>query len=521
MKDAFAKHRRWLLPLMVALLLFPVLGQAQQASQNVVVYAYSDQVLLHFDPADIYSVNIVWFNVYERLLRYYPADNRFEPMLATSYEKSADGLTWTFHIRQGVTFHTGNPLNAQAVKACIERTISRGQGESSIWDVVSSIEVSDQYTVVFHLTQPVDFRIVVSSMAGALIYDPSESHDWYTAGHDSGTGPYEFVSHQGLESATIKKFDGYWGGWKGHEFDAVIFKQVPEDSTRLLMLQTGQADFTNRLAFEMLKTVKSDSKLAVVEGPTWQGTLFYLNTLKAPLDNVWVRRALAYTIPYDDIIQGAFFGYAAMPHGLVMQSMWASSKDIFSYSYNPTVAKALLAAAGYQNGGFRLTLTYNQGDQQEQRAAELWKEKLAALNIDLQIQAMPWDAQIGLAHDPDPSNRQDIFLMYAWPITGSTIQMLQEEIGTADPPLLNVSYYSNKVVDNLLADANNLAGVDSAGAAAIVQAVERVVMQNAPVIPFADLELVAVKQASLQGPDSAFDNPAYPRVVDWYHLQRK
>ena len=491
-------------------------------AQETGVYAYSDQVLLHFDPAEIFSVNIVWFNVYERLLRYNPDTDSFEPELATSYEKSMDGLEWTFHIREGVTFHTGNILDAAAVKGCIERTKAMGEGVSYIWDPVENIEVIDTYTVKFTLSVPVAFDLVVSSLAGALIYDPTyDEKAWYEAGNDSGTGPYVFVSNTDLEEATIQRFDGYWRGWEDGQFDAVIFKQVPDDSTRRLLLETGAADFTNRLANEMLDAIEANPDLDLVTKTGWVGFLFFFNTLKPPLDDLLVRKALAYTIPYDEIIDGALLGLAEQSHGFVMKTLWGHSDEVRAYSYDPSAARELLAEAGYPDGGFKLVFTYNLGDEKERRAGELWKAKLAEFDIDLDIRAMPWDAQIGMAHDPDPLKRQDVFHMYSWPLSPTPLSLLVDNYGTADPPLLNVSYYSNPFVDALLNRANNIAGIDRAGATALVVETQHIVMDDVPIVPIADLKEAVIKQASVVGDIISFVNPAYPRCVDWFSLRRE
>ncbi|MFC2105324.1 ABC transporter substrate-binding protein [Candidatus Bipolaricaulota bacterium] len=204
-------RKNYLLLLVSALL---VIGLVPVAfAQTTGVYVYSDQVLLHFDPAEIWSVNILWYNVYERLLHYNPDSDTFEPRLAVSYETSVDGLEWTFYIREGVSFHTGNMLDAAAVKECVERTKSLGEGVSYIWDSVEKIDVLGAYTVKFTLSVPVAFDLVVSSLAGAFIYDPAYADKaWYEAGNDSGTGPYSFVSNTDLEEAAIERFDGYWGG---------------------------------------------------------------------------------------------------------------------------------------------------------------------------------------------------------------------------------------------------------------------------------------------------------------------
>ena len=506
---------------MVATLILALGGVGVGASETA-VYLYSDQVLLHFDPSDIFSVTIVWFNVYETLLRYYPEEDRFEGVLATSYERSDDGLVWTFHLRPGVKFHTGNPLTAEAVKYSIERTKTRGRGVSYIWDPVDKIEVVDDLTVRFYLKEPAPLDLIASSLAGAYIFDPAFSdHEWFNAANDSGTGPYRFVRHSGLEEAVIEKFDDYWGGWEDNQFDVVIFKYVPEDNTRRMLLETGQGDFTNRLAPEILAAVKDNPELEIVVGPTWEGSQYYLNTLKPPLDNVLVRKALAYTVPYEQIIEGAYFGYARKAQGYVPYTLWGWSNQTRIYTYNPEVARALLSLAGYPNGGFKLTLLHQLGDEFERRSAELWKASLAQFNIDLELRAMPWDARIGVAHDPDPSRRQDVFLMYSWPLSPNPLPLLQDMIGTNEPPLLNLSYYSNPTVDQLLEKAGELAGVDREAAAELVREIVNITLEDVPVIPVVDMKRAAVKRASLAGPQWAFNNPAYPRVVDWYHTYRQ
>ncbi len=493
------------------------------AAMESAVYLYSDQVLLHFDPSDIYSVTIVWFNVYETLLRYYPEEDRFEGILATGYEASEDGLVWTFQLREGVKFHTGNPLTADAVKGSIERTMERGRGISYIWDPVERIDVLDTYTVQFTLSQPVALDLVVSSLAGAYIFDPEVAdHAWFVAGNAAGTGPYEFARHSGLEEAVITKFEDYWGGWEPNQFDAIIFQYIPEDSTRRMLLETGDGDYTNRLAMEMLDAVEASPALDIVRGTTWENSQFYLNTLKAPLDNALLRKALAYTVPYEEIIEGSFFGFARQSTGYVPFSLWGWSDKNRSYTYNPEVAKVLLAEAGYPDGGLTLRLHYQQGDEFERRTAEIWQSTLAEVfNINLEVRGMPWDARLGIAQDPNPENRQDIFLMYSWPTSPSPVPLLQDAIGTRVPPMLNLSYYSNPIVDALLAEAGATAGIDRNSAAAMVREAINIALEDAPVIPIADLQRAAVKRASLGGMQAAFVNPAYPRVVDWYNTYRK
>lgn len=497
-------------------------GVMALSQDETALYAYSDQVLLHFDPSDIYSVTVVWFNVYETLLRYYPEEDTFEGILAESYETSEDGLTWTFHLREGVKFHTGNMLTADAVKRAIERTKERGEGIAYIWDPVIGIEATDEYTVVFHLEDPVALDLTVAALAGAYIFDPEYAdHEWFLEGNDSGTGPYTFSGHQGLESAVIERFDEYWGGWEEGQIETVIFKTVRDDTTRLLMLESGQADFTNRVSFEMLDSIESNPLLDILKIKTWQVFEFNFNVLKGPLRDKLVRKALAYSIPYEEIISGVLFDYATRSRGWIPYSLWGWSENTRRYSYDLTIARALLSEAGYPDGGFSLVLTYGLGDETQRRTAELWKEKLTELNIGLVIRPMPWDGQVGLAHDPDPEERQDVFVKYHWPFTPNPVLLMKKGVYTQETPLLNVSYYSNPTVDFLLDYAENIAGINRETAARLLSEVDNIVLEDAPVAPIADLMMAAVVVSSLNGPEWAFGNPAYPRIVDWYNVSRE
>jgi len=137
-----------------------VTGQELQ----IAVHLQGAEVVPYWDPSDGASGEIgLMNNLYEALLRYDAVTNTFTPILAISYEQSEDAKTWTFKLREGVKFHTGNVMNAHTVKASIDRTIERGRGSSYIWSPVDSIEVVDDYTVRFHLRQSTPLDLIVAA----------------------------------------------------------------------------------------------------------------------------------------------------------------------------------------------------------------------------------------------------------------------------------------------------------------------------------------------------------------------
>ncbi len=197
---------------------------SKPASSTVFTYDTYTQVMIDgWDPATEYSNGIIAMsNMYETLTRYNPVTRTVDPLLATSWTHSSNGLTWTFQLRHGVHFHTGRLMTAQAAKAAIMRTKQLNGGASYIWGAVKNIDTPSQYTLVFHLSYPSPLALEASADYSAYIYDTKASGSgsltkWLNTPHDAGTGPYTLQTwNNGQEFEVIlKAFPGYWGGWKG------------------------------------------------------------------------------------------------------------------------------------------------------------------------------------------------------------------------------------------------------------------------------------------------------------------
>jgi len=509
-----------LVGVLVALFVGIVVVPAQEP--QVGVYVNSSEVVVFWDPSEGFSNEVIIMNnVYETLVRYDSITGEFTPVLATSYESSADGLTWTFHLRKGVQFHTGGEMDAEAVKFSIERTITGEKGAYYIWDPVESIEAKDKYTVVFHLSYPAPLDIAASAAYCAHIFDPDFSdRDWFYQGNDSGTGPYTIESNEGNTLVILEKFNDYWGGWEGEHFEKVVFQWVPEEGTRRLMVESGEADFTNRLAASELEALRGVPSVEIVSVPSFQNLLALFNTAKSadePLGNPLVRKALAYVLPYDGVIEGVMGGYARQSRGVVPFGLWGYSERVKQYTFSLETARVLLEQAGYPNGGFKVELTYVAGDENERRTAELWKAELAKLGIELEIRGMPWEAQIDLGSAEDPNERQDIFLFYWWPDYADPHSFLSAMFET-QPIVFNFSYYNNPVFDALINAAKRQALFDRQAATDLYVEAQNILMADAAGVAIYDMSSQRAKQTSLKG---YVDNPAYPHVVFWYDCHRE
>ncbi len=524
MKTSGSKLRKpawWLSFGVVGLLVVMAGGMA--SGMDVAVYANSSEVVIYWDPSDSFSNEVMFMhNVYETLLRYDPFADEFEPLLATDYEVSDDGLTWTFFLREGVRFHTGGMMDAEAVKYSIDRTMERGRGAAFIWAPVKEIEVVDTYEVRFHLDYPAPLDLISSAAYAAFIFDPEYSdHEWFNQGRTSGTGPYKGESHVGAEEVLLARFEDYWGGWEDPFLDKVIVQWVEEPSTRRMMLETGTADFVNLLPVTDIEALRRAPQVEVVETPAFQNLLALFNTAKSeeyPISDPLVRKALAYTIPYKSVVENVLGGYGRQSRGVIPYGLWGYSDRVAQYTTSLETAHALLAEAGYPEGQFSLLLTYTSGNEDQRRLAELWRSELAKLNIDLQIRGLPWDAQIDMGHAADPDDRQDVLLFYWWPDYAHPHSFLGAMFESQDPPLFNFTYYDNPLFDALIGKAERLAATDRDEAVNVYAEAQNLIMQDAAGVAVYDMEYARAKSASLQG---YVDNPAYPHVVFWYDCWRE
>jgi peptide/nickel transport system substrate-binding protein len=223
------------------------------------VYAV-DNFTPDFDPASYYvnSPAHLTRSMYEGLLSMKPGSvSETQPALATSYKSTPDYTSWTFTIRQGVTFWDGTPLDAATIKAAYVRSIGLALGAGSVIgtfvsDPQKQIVVVDPATLRFDLGQPVSyFNLVVASIWGTGVASPKvmdhstgssdQGHQWLQS-NAAGTGPYMLQSVEPGNQAVLVQNPSYWGGWKPNQFKKVIIQQIPDGSSRREALQTGAID---------------------------------------------------------------------------------------------------------------------------------------------------------------------------------------------------------------------------------------------------------------------------------------
>jgi peptide/nickel transport system substrate-binding protein len=496
-------------------------AQVRQAARgdSAFVIVQNLEVVTDWDPATSYSNEIAAFqNVYETLTLWNPVTAKAAPRLATSWRASADGRTWTFTLRSGVTFHTGRPLDADAVKASIERTMKLGGGAAYIWDAVSGIRADDPRTVTFTLKYAVPLDLVASAGYSAYIYDTKAAGDlrtWLASGRDAGSGPYTVASwRKGKENElTLKAYDGYWGGWDRPHYRTVKYRVVPDPDRAWRLLIRGEASFVERLNPRLFARARNTPGVRTAERPSFQTAMLLFNTASGPMSDVRVRRAVQKAVDYRGIVRtlkGAVSPASGIiPEGLVGHIPGRVPRQDLAG------AERLLRQAGYGPDGepLRLSLTYAEGDTDQRLLANRLAMALKPLNVTLEARAMPWTAQWDLGK----KRGQDIFVMYWWPDYADGYSWFGNVFHSQNPTVFNLAYLNDPATDELLDQLPQLTVSDRVAAERVfAQATDRVLDRLAAAsLPW----VVNYQRAYLGGIQGYDDNPAYPDVVFVYGLR--
>ncbi len=491
-----------------------VLG-AGGSKDTVVFAAYGD--IKDWDPSVASSMEVVMLtSVYEPLVWYNPPGSKelLRPALATSWETSADGLTWTFHLRKGVKFHDGEPFNAAAVKYSIDRTINMKKGSSYIWPKETKISVVDDYTVQFLLKEPAPIDLIASSQYAAYIFSPKAGEkgtDWFMQGNAAGTGPYKVDSWEISQQVVLKKFDDYWGGWDGNHFDRVVLKIVLEKSTQVQMIKSGEADFASLPPIDALPGLKKAPGVEVILSESWMNSSFLINTKIFPTDNAKIRQALCYAWDYNSVVNSIYNGLATAASGPIPKTMWGHNPNLPKYEFNLEKAAQLIKESGIPKEKLKLTLAYIGTSQEYENCAQLLQANLAKIGVQLELLPGPWGTIWEKAKNLDTA--PNLQSMTWWPTYPTPNDWLLGMFKTEKKAVFNLSHYSNPEVDALIVEGVKMEGIDRDAAIKAYEQAQKIIVEEAPAIFYADRTSYVVKRSSVKG---FVYNPAYN---GWFYYQ--
>jgi peptide/nickel transport system substrate-binding protein len=334
--------------------------------------------------------------------------------LAESYEISPDGLKLTFHLRKDAKFQDGSPVTAEDVKWSLDRAVTAPVlGKAQL--LTGSLTSADQFKAIdpltFEVTLPKPDRLALPNFATIypIIFNSkvakanATADDPWAIGwlkeHTAGSGAYVIESFKPGEQVIMKRNEAWDRGTadKSASFKRVIVQTVPEPATRANLVERGDADITVDLQASDIQSLESKGTLKVISTPQYNAVTFIsMNNTIPPFDNINVRRAVAFALPYDDMFKAALFGRGTPLFG----AEWTDGKPTTSAFPFPQPikldldkAKEYLKAAGMPDG-FSTTFSFNVGQASTaEPMAALVKESLGKIGVKVEIQKLP-DAQM-------------------------------------------------------------------------------------------------------------------------------
>src|SRR5215216_1521059 len=512
----------------------PAAGLNRDLKTLVVAYQESAD---NVDPAQTLNVanNIITRPIYEGLLRLKGSSlTEVEPVLAESYTSNADKSEWIFKIRQGVTFHDGSPLDAQAVYESYARMIvnklptwfilGRFVGE----DPAKTIKVVDRYTLQFTFDGPQPlFSLALTSAYGTGIISPrafkeheqngDAGKEWLTS-HAVGTGPYMLDKFAPNDEFVLVRNPTYWRGWnESSKFEKVIVKIYPENAIRRQLLEKGDVDIVTTPSAEDVEALQQTSNFAIGSADLIRMDYIAFNP-HGKLADPRVRQAIAYAFDYDGYIQGVRKNQGRRAEGPFPRSMTSHDPGVFMYTTDLDKARELLKEAGWVDGT-EITYTYYPGFHGED-VGPILQAQLEQIGIKLKIEERDSAAFNGLFYGDQPPEQRPELFWYAWwpnfsdPYDWSWILYHSSAAGANGA---NAGFYANQHVDALI--DQGLTEIDPARQQEIWKEVQNIVTKDDPAGLWVEDPLDhTIFRKDIQG---QVYNALYTQTFDFYALSRQ
>lgn len=428
-------------------------GAADNTSETGSTLIYGSNDYTRINPAidEHGEINLLLFDG----LMGHNEKNEVVPALAESYDLDEDTNTYTFHLRDGVTWHDGEPFTAEDVKFTIE-AIMNPDNESEIfsnYEDVEKIEVIDEHTVSFKLKEPnVAFPeyMTIGILPKHLLEGKDMQEDEYFRA-PVGTGPYKFTAWDEGQSITLTKNENYWGGAPG--IDTIIFKIVPDDNAKALQLQSGEINLA-QVTPKDTKTFEGDNQYRIyhMETSDYRGIMYNFNN-KLWQDNKELIHAFNCAVDRDAMVESVLLGEGIPAYGPLARNEYNDEKA-GQEKYDPKEAKRIIEENGwtlgsdgiYEKDGKKLSFTINckEGDQVRADLAAIACQNLQDIGVD---------ANYEVKAEIDWENQEAFLIGWGSPFDADdhTYKVFGTDKGN------NYSAYSDEAVDEALTKARQTA----------------------------------------------------------------
>jgi peptide/nickel transport system substrate-binding protein len=451
-------------------------------------------------------------NIHEGLLKV-DENYKLKPNLAERFETSPDGRTWTFHLRQGVKWHDGQPFTSADVKYNFDwlRNPDNGAIGQPLFREVERVDTPDDFTAVVSLKQA---NAPFAALSATRLLVPKHVHE--TIGEKAykqqpvGTGPYKLKELKPAEYGLLEAFDDYWGGrpW----IDSWRQNIVPEVAVRAIALQTGQADSTTwPLAPEDTLKFLNDPNFHSYRAPGVAVNHFPINTTRPLFGDKQVRQAMLYAIDRESLVSNLLKGLAVKATSNISPALADYYEpNVPQYPHDPDKARALLTQAGWHAGpdgilldgsgnSFRFTCDVFVGDTLRRSEAETVQGQLREVGIDMQLREIEPTTALNAARNGDFDMQ-----LFNWTYGGSG--------GDPDPNvtlrsdgLNNYSHWKSPQADKLI--DSGAAETDPAKRKAIYGDLQKLVAEEVPFLFVMYWETVLHFNKRIKGMPETATNP--------------
>jgi peptide/nickel transport system substrate-binding protein len=411
----------------------------------------------------------------------------------------------TFKLRPGLKFLNGDPLDAHAVKYTYDRLFDQNGVTASLIGMAAvkgknAVTIEGDDTVKFHLTKANSLLFGNMGQFGNAILDPKVveqhatksdpyAHDWLSTHVDGlAQGPYQLESWTSGSQWVLTANPSYRGPQP--KIQKIIFKVIPDASTRYQLLQSGSVDIAYGLPLKDIEKAKSNPAIQIVDEPSRNVVFLGMNSKSKPFDNVKVRQAISYAVPYKTIIDQVLHGYGQQMTSPIPLGTPTHTDQYNVYRTDPAKAKALLAEAGYPNG-FSTTLQISSGNDQGKQTAIWVQQALKQVGVKVTITQLP-----GATYNSRLQKHQlGFFFFNNWiSINNDPFYHLY---WLYDSDCCNYTNYDNAQVKSLI--DKNLVSDDQATRNADSLRIQQMIMNDAPSVLLYQPNHVVAMRSNLKG----------------------
>ncbi len=468
-------------------------GTASKDGGTLVIARLSDaENLDHHFMSTINAASVTHSKIYEGLVGR-DKNAEIKPLLAKEW-KQLDDVTWEFKLRNDVKFHDDTAFNAEAVKTNFNRLLDPNVASprAVVFKMVKEVKVVDEFTVQFILSEPFSplLSILASHEGGIISPKTVEKFGKNIINEPNGTGPFVFESWTPGQEIVFNKNNDYWG--TKVKVDKVVYKVVPEETTRISMLETGEAHIAEPLSVPMMTTVEASSAAEIYRSEGFGTEYIGFNFQQEPFNDIRVRKAISHAVEMDSIIKGVYNNVGKKANSLLGSKVFGYHPDMSAYEYNLNEAKKLLAEAGYPDG-FETTLK-TMDSKERINMAEVLQSQLKGIGIKVNIEVLEYGTFIEAVN----SGNSEMFILSWRNATGDADYnqynlFHTNSMGAAG----NTFFYSNKEVDQLIDEARK--EKDSNKRIELYAQSQELEMEDAVYIPVRVIENLAAVAKNVNG----------------------